>query len=126
MRAMAVFPGERELRIVELPRPEPKGEHDVTVKVREVGICGTDREICGFHYGTPPTGSERLVLGHEALGEVVDVGPSVRSFARGIWWRSWCGGPARMRRASLVAPAVRTSASPVISVSAGSTRPTAS
>jgi glucose 1-dehydrogenase len=83
MRAMAVFPRERKLRIVEMPRPESKGEHDVTVKVREVGICGTDREICGFHYGTPPAGSERLVLGHEALGEVIGVGPSVRSLAPG-------------------------------------------
>jgi threonine dehydrogenase-like Zn-dependent dehydrogenase len=83
MRAMAVFPKERELRIVDMPLPEPKGERDVTVKVREVGVCGTDREICGFHYGTPPAGSERLVLGHEALGEVVAVGPSVRSLAPG-------------------------------------------
>jgi threonine dehydrogenase-like Zn-dependent dehydrogenase len=83
MRAMAVFPGRRELKLVEVPRPEPKGEHDVIVKVREVGICGTDREICDFHYGTPPPGSERLVLGHEALGEIVAVGPEVRSLAPG-------------------------------------------
>jgi threonine dehydrogenase-like Zn-dependent dehydrogenase len=83
MRAMAVFPGKRELKLVEVPRPESKGEHDVTVDMREVGVCGTDREICGFHYGTPPEGSERLVLGHEGLGEVVDVGPAVRSLSKG-------------------------------------------
>ncbi len=83
MRAMAVFPGERELRIVDVAPPEAAGERDVTVRIREVGICGTDREIADFHYGTPPAGSERLVLGHEALGEVVDVGPAVRSLARG-------------------------------------------
>jgi threonine dehydrogenase-like Zn-dependent dehydrogenase len=83
MRAVAVFPGRRELKLVEVARPEPKGEHDVVVKVREVGICGTDREICGFHYGTPPPGSERLVLGHEALGEVAAVGSQVRSLAPG-------------------------------------------
>jgi threonine dehydrogenase-like Zn-dependent dehydrogenase len=97
MRAMAVFPKERELRIVEVPRPQPKGEHDVVVKVREVGICGTDREICGFHYGTPPKGSERLVLGHEALGEVAAVGSSVRSLAPGdlvaIMVRRPCNDP---------------------------------
>jgi threonine dehydrogenase-like Zn-dependent dehydrogenase len=83
MRAMAVFPDERALRIVEVKPPEWSGEHDVEVRVREVGICGTDREICDFHYGEPPTGSDRLVLGHEALGEVVAVGPGVRSLARG-------------------------------------------
>jgi threonine dehydrogenase-like Zn-dependent dehydrogenase len=83
MRAMAVFPEERDLRIIEVKPPERQGERDVTVRVREVGICGTDREICGFHYGEPPSGSQRLVLGHEALGEVVDVGPGVRSLAPG-------------------------------------------
>jgi threonine dehydrogenase-like Zn-dependent dehydrogenase len=83
MRAMAVFPRRRELKLVELARPESKGDHEVTVRVREVGVCGTDREIVEFHYGAPPPGSERLVLGHEALGEVIAVGPEVRSLAPG-------------------------------------------
>jgi threonine dehydrogenase-like Zn-dependent dehydrogenase len=77
MRALAVFPGQRELRLVEIPPPTVRGERDVMVRVREVGVCGTDREICEFQYGTPPSGREALVLGHEAIGEVVDVGPSV-------------------------------------------------
>jgi threonine dehydrogenase-like Zn-dependent dehydrogenase len=83
MRAMAVLPERRELRIVDVPVPKITGDREVTLRVREVGICGTDREISAFHYGMPPAGSERLVLGHEALGEVVDVGPSVRSLKRG-------------------------------------------
>jgi glucose 1-dehydrogenase len=83
VRAMSVFPKQRELRIVEVPEPKALGEHDVAVRVREVGICGTDREICEFHYGTPPDGSDGLVLGHEALGEVVSVGPAVRTLAPG-------------------------------------------
>jgi threonine dehydrogenase-like Zn-dependent dehydrogenase len=98
MRAMAVFPRERKLRIVEMPRPQSQGEHEVTVKVREVGVCGTDREICEFHYGTPPVGSERLVLGHEALGEVVTVGSAVHSLSPGdlvaIMVRRPCNDPA--------------------------------
>jgi threonine dehydrogenase-like Zn-dependent dehydrogenase len=83
MRAMAVFPEKRDLRIIDVPLPEARGEHDVTVRVREVGICGTDREISGFHYGTPPSGLPRLVLGHEALGEVVAVGPAVHTLRPG-------------------------------------------
>ena len=83
MRAMAVFPEKRDLGIIEVAAPEPKGEHDVTVRVREVGICGTDREISSFHYGTPPSGKARLVLGHEALGEVIAVAPAVRSLQPG-------------------------------------------
>jgi glucose 1-dehydrogenase len=83
MRAMAVFPERREVRIVELPAPTATRARDVTVRVREVGICGTDREISHFGYGTPPAGSEFLVIGHEAIGEVVAVGPSVRTLERG-------------------------------------------
>jgi threonine dehydrogenase-like Zn-dependent dehydrogenase len=83
MRAMAIFPDARDLRIIDVPVPEARGAHDVTVRVREVGICGTDREISDFHYGTPPRGLSRLVLGHEALGEVVAVGPAVRALRPG-------------------------------------------
>jgi threonine dehydrogenase-like Zn-dependent dehydrogenase len=83
MRAMAVFPERRELRVVEVPTPTARGEHEVAVRIREVGVCGTDREIGDFHYGTPPVGNDALVIGHEALGEVADVGPSVRWFRPG-------------------------------------------
>jgi len=59
--------------------PEPKIARPTEVKLRmlEVGVCGTDREICSFQYGTPPAGSDYLVLGHESLGEVVEVGSGV-------------------------------------------------
>jgi len=83
MRAIAVFTNRRELKVVEVPTPTLKNNRDVLVRVREVGICGTDREIGAFHYGTPAAGRDALVLGHEALGEVVKVGPSVRSLKRG-------------------------------------------
>ena len=49
----------------------------VKVRVLDVGICGTDKEICSFEYGTPPEGSDYLVIGHEALGEVIEVGSAV-------------------------------------------------
>jgi threonine dehydrogenase-like Zn-dependent dehydrogenase len=80
---MAVFPAQRDLRIIDVPAPKLEGAHDVTIRVREVGVCGTDREISEYHHGSPPAGTERLVLGHEALGEVVAVGTAVRSVRRG-------------------------------------------
>ena len=83
MRAMAVLPGRRELSIIDLPRPVLRQDRDVLVRVREVGVCGTDREIGAFHYGTPAAGRDALVLGHEAFGEVVDVGASVRTLEPG-------------------------------------------
>jgi threonine dehydrogenase-like Zn-dependent dehydrogenase len=53
------------------------------LKVREVGLCGTDREIGSFEYGEPPAGSRYLVLGHESLAEVVEVGYGVRTLQPG-------------------------------------------
>jgi threonine dehydrogenase-like Zn-dependent dehydrogenase len=37
-----------------------------------LGVCGTDREIVSGAYGEAPPGSERLVLGHESFGEVIE------------------------------------------------------
>jgi threonine dehydrogenase-like Zn-dependent dehydrogenase len=55
---------------------------EAKVRILEVGVCGTDREICEFKFGEAPAGSEFLVLGHEALGEVVEAGPA-SGFKRG-------------------------------------------
>ena len=49
----------------------------------DVGICGTDKEIASFQYGTPPEGSEYLVIGHESLGEIVEAGPGVSKLKQG-------------------------------------------
>ena len=77
MKAVAVFPESRELRIIEHAEPRVTRPTDVKLRMLEVGICGTDKEICSFTYGTPPVGSDYLIIGHESLGEVVEVGPQV-------------------------------------------------
>jgi threonine dehydrogenase-like Zn-dependent dehydrogenase len=77
MKAIAVFPGTHEIRLIDQPEPEISKPTDVKLRMIDVGVCGTDKEICAFEYGTPPDGSEYLVLGHESLGEVVEVGSAV-------------------------------------------------
>lgn len=77
MRAVAVFPAERVVRVIDHPAPRIERDTEALLHVLEVGVCGTDREIARFDYGTPPTGSPYLVLGHESLGRVVEVGRSV-------------------------------------------------
>src|SRR2546425_4981718 len=77
MKAIAVFPGRREVRLIEQERPTLRGPTDVRLRMLDVGVCGTDREIAAFQYGTPPAGSEYVVIGHESLGEVVEVGSAV-------------------------------------------------
>ena len=83
MRALAVFPASREVRLIDQPEPVIAGATEVKLRILEAGICGTDREITSFHYGTPPANSPHLVIGHEALGEVVDIGSGVSGLARG-------------------------------------------
>ena len=83
MRAVGVMPGKREVRIIEHAAPGICAPNDVKVRSLEVGICGTDREICSFVYGSPPDGFEYLVLGHESLGQVVEVGAAVSRFKAG-------------------------------------------
>lgn len=77
MKAIAVMPHIKELAIINQPEPKILSSTDVKLRMLEAGVCGTDKEICAFEYGTPPAGSEQLVIGHESLGEVVEVGPHV-------------------------------------------------
>jgi threonine dehydrogenase-like Zn-dependent dehydrogenase len=77
MKAVAVVPGAREVRLVEQDAPTIAAPTHVMLRMLDVGVCGTDREICAFQYGTQPAGAEHLVIGHESLGEVVEVGTAV-------------------------------------------------
>ena len=83
MRAVGVFQGRKEVRLVEHVAPQISHKDEVKVRSLEVGICGTDKEICHFVYGQPPSGFEYLVIGHESLGIVEDVGSSVRGLKPG-------------------------------------------
>jgi len=74
MWAMSVIPGQPgSVRPEEVPEP-PESDGSILVDGLLVGICGTDTElIAGF--GQPPPGHQRLVLGHESLGRVVQAPP---------------------------------------------------
>jgi glucose 1-dehydrogenase len=83
MRSIVVTPGQANtLRIKEIDVPVvPKGQ--VLLEVQKVGICGTDRDIISGFYGSGPKGSDYLVLGHESLSRVSDVGGGVRGLKKG-------------------------------------------
>src|SRR2546426_818964 len=82
MKAVAVFPDKREVRLIEQEPPRLEAPTQVKLRMLEVGVCGTDREICAFQYGTPTAGAEHLVIGHESLGQVMEVGSGVTRLAR--------------------------------------------
>jgi len=77
MKAVGVFPASREVKLVEHAEPKISAPDQVKMRMLAVGVCGTDREICAFEYGTPPPGADHFILGHESLGEVVEIGPAV-------------------------------------------------
>lgn len=83
MKAIAVNPERRDVALIERDEPALETATSVLLRILEVGVCGTDREIADFEYGTPPAGSSELVLGHEALGEVVEVGADVSDLKAG-------------------------------------------
>ena len=84
MRALTVRPGVAgSARLDRVPEPDP-GEGDVLVQAHALGICGTDREIIAGEYGEAPAGEDRLVLGHESLGRVLEAPPG-SGLSEGDW-----------------------------------------
>src|SRR5215471_13596283 len=83
MRAVAVFPEKREVRLIERPEPQISAPADVKLRMLEVGVCGTDKELCAFVYGSPPPGSDHFILGHESFAEVLEAGRGVTSLRPG-------------------------------------------
>lgn len=83
MKAIVVHPGEKNsVHMRDMPDPKMKPDQ-VAVKMVRVGLCGTDAEINQGLYGKPPDGEEFLILGHENLGIVEDVGKKVKGFKPG-------------------------------------------
>ncbi len=72
MKAITVTPGTAGSASLEELSEPPESDGPVLVQTLAVGICGTDLEIASGAYGWPPPGHERLVLGHESIGRVVE------------------------------------------------------
>jgi len=78
MKAIVVKPGEKDtIHMRDMPDPKMKADQ-IAVKMLRVGLCGTDAEINHGLYGKPPDGDEFLILGHENLGVVEEVGKKVK------------------------------------------------
>lgn len=77
MKAIAIVPGTKTVRLVDRPEPSVVAPDDIKLKVLGVGICGTDREEAAGGRAKAPPAHQDLVLGHEMFGRVVDVGRMV-------------------------------------------------
>jgi len=70
------------LWLEEVPQPEVAA-HQVLIKVRRMGICGTDLHIYNWDDWAGKTVPVPLVVGHEFVGEIVEVGRDVQDFSVG-------------------------------------------
>lgn len=83
MKAIALVPGTTTVCLEERPEPQISADHDVKIKVWEVGICGTDREETSGGRALPPAGKKELIIGHEMFGQVETVGKLVKKVQPG-------------------------------------------
>jgi threonine dehydrogenase-like Zn-dependent dehydrogenase len=72
MKALTVQPlTAGSARLDDVAEP-PDSDGPVLVETLSIGVCGTDMEIVSGAYGWAPPGRDRLVLGHESLGRVLE------------------------------------------------------
>ncbi|EZQ11064.1 MULTISPECIES: glucose 1-dehydrogenase [Acidianus] len=85
MKAIVVKPGTKGFELKDYDLREKLGDHQVMIKTLYNGICGTDRGIVSskLSFSRPQDGFSELILGHEAIGMVKEVGDNVVSFRKG-------------------------------------------
>lgn len=83
MRAIVIHPRVRDsIHMRDMPDPSLMPDQ-VAVKMLRAGLCGTDVEINDGLFGRAPAGEEFLILGHENLGVIEEVGKKVKGFKPG-------------------------------------------
>ena len=81
MRAVT-WEGRNKVKVRNVPDPEILNPRDAIVQVCLTAICGSDLHL---YDGCIPTMKAGDVLGHEFMGEVVEVGHEVKNLAKGDW-----------------------------------------
>ena len=82
MKALVKLHAEPGLWLTDVPEPEC-GINDVLIRVLRTGICGTDLHIRNWDAWASRTIPVPMVIGHEFVGEVVEVGSNVPDFHPG-------------------------------------------
>ncbi len=72
--------GKEDVRVETVPDPQILNRRDAIVKVTSTAICGSDLHL---YNGYVPTMKEYDILGHEFMGEIVDLGPDVHNLKIG-------------------------------------------
>ncbi|NVK23991.1 MAG: alcohol dehydrogenase catalytic domain-containing protein, partial [Gammaproteobacteria bacterium] len=79
MKALSKLKSEVGIWMTDVERPKV-GHNDLLIKIRKTAICGTDMHIYNWDDWAKQTIPVPMVVGHEYVGEVVDMGQEVRGF----------------------------------------------
>jgi threonine dehydrogenase-like Zn-dependent dehydrogenase len=79
MKAVCWY-GKNDVRVSNVPDPQIVNPHDAIIKINLTAICGSDLHL---YNGYIPTMEKGDILGHEFMGEVVEVGKEVRTLTKG-------------------------------------------
>jgi threonine 3-dehydrogenase len=82
MKALVKSSAEPGLWLADVPEPEP-GINDVLIRIDRTGICGTDLHIYKWDAWAQKTIPVPMVVGHEFVGEIVEIGSNVADFRLG-------------------------------------------
>jgi len=82
MKALVKQAAEVGIWLNDVPEPE-MGINDVLVKIKRTAICGTDMHIYNWDAWAQKTIPVPMVVGHEFVGEIVDVGSNVNDWHAG-------------------------------------------
>jgi len=79
MKAICWY-GKNDVRVMDVPDPKIINPHDAIIKVTLTAICGSDLHL---YNGYIPTMEKGDIIGHEFMGEVVEIGKEVRTLKVG-------------------------------------------
>lgn len=82
MKALSKLHAQKGIWMTQVEKPE-MGHNDLLIKIKKTAICGTDMHIYNWDEWSQNTIPVPMVVGHEYVGEVVDMGQEVRGFSLG-------------------------------------------
>lgn len=82
MKSLVKAKAEKGIWLQDTPKPDV-GHNDLLIKIRKTAICGTDMHIYHWDEWSQKTIPVPMVVGHEYVGEVVDMGQEVKGFSLG-------------------------------------------
>lgn len=83
MLAVGMLRGKEGVHSFDVPVPEIKQPDEVLVRVKQVGLDGTDFNMLRYQLQDPADGRDEVVMGHEMVGVVEETGSAVTSLAPG-------------------------------------------